>query len=144
MPYMDTQTQEHRMSATPPNIDAVLEAYIECALWSSSNDEGYPLDDTHGLGEFHPTTVDVMRADVVAFLADTRIAPALAFWSAELGDAQIGHDLWLTRNGHGAGFWDRFSGDQAGARFGAQLTAMAKPYGSCDLYVGDDGKVYAS
>jgi len=20
---------------------------------------------------------------------------------------QIGHDLWLTRNGHGAGFWDR-------------------------------------
>ena len=20
---------------------------------------------------------------------------------------QLGHDLWLTRNGHGAGFWDR-------------------------------------
>lgn len=20
---------------------------------------------------------------------------------------QVGHDLWLTRNGHGAGFWDR-------------------------------------
>lgn len=21
--------------------------------------------------------------------------------------SRMGHDLWLTRNGHGAGFWDR-------------------------------------
>jgi hypothetical protein len=45
----------------------------------------------------------------------------------------------LTRNGHGSGFWDRGLG-----KVGEQLTAACGPYGSSDLYVGDDGKVYVS
>jgi hypothetical protein len=49
----------------------------------------------------------------------------------------VGHDLWLTRNGHGAGFWDRGLGD-----VGDKLTAIAKRMGSKSLYVGDDGKIY--
>jgi hypothetical protein len=53
--------------------------------------------------------------------------------------AQIGHDFWLTRNGHGAGFWD---GDYP-EPYAAELTRLSKSFGSCDLYVGDDGKIYA-
>ena len=39
---------------------------------------------------------------------------------------QIGHDLWLTRNGHGAGFWDRkeIYGDHADL-----FTGMARAMG---------------
>ena len=48
-------------------------------------------------------------------------------------------DFWLTRNGHGAGFWDRGLGS-----VGDELTKNAKPFGSVDAYVGDDGKVYLS
>ena len=49
----------------------------------------------------------------------------------------IGHDLWLTRNGHGAGFWDRGLGE-----VGDKLTEIAKSMGSKDLYKGDDGKIH--
>ena len=48
------------------------------------------------------------------------------------------HDFWLTRNKHGAGFWD---GDWA-PEVGKRLTDAAHAYGSCDLYVGDDGMVH--
>lgn len=43
---------------------------------------------------------------------------------------QIGHDLWLTRNGHGTGFWDRVDvyGDNARV-----LSLMAKMLGAHDV-----------
>ena len=47
---------------------------------------------------------------------------------------QAGHDFWLTRNGHGAGFWDR----DARERFDV-LTAAAKAYGDVDLYRIEEG-----
>ncbi len=53
---------------------------------------------------------------------------------------QAGHDFWLTRNGHGAGFWD---GDWP-EEIGKKLTAAAKKFGETDLYVGDDGKLHIS
>jgi hypothetical protein len=48
----------------------------------------------------------------------------------------VGHDFWLTRNGHGAGFWDRGLGER-----GQWLTDMAKPFGSAYLYVNNSGEV---
>lgn len=48
----------------------------------------------------------------------------------------VGHDFWLTRNGHGAGFWDR------GLSIGKELTDIAKTFGEKFAYLGDDGKVY--
>jgi hypothetical protein len=52
---------------------------------------------------------------------------------------RAGHDFWLTRNGHGAGFWD---GDWP-EPYAEQLTKLAQGFGECDLYTGDDGRVYA-
>ena len=50
-----------------------------------------------------------------------------------------GHDFWLTRNRHGAGFWDR------GLEFvGINLTDAAHAWGEFNLYVGDDGLIYGS
>ena len=50
---------------------------------------------------------------------------------------QHGTDFWLTRNGHGAGFWDRGYGD-----LGDKLTAFAEKFGEQHVYKGDDGKAY--
>jgi len=55
---------------------------------------------------------------------------------------QIGHDLWLTRNGHGAGFWDR--PDLYGEDLAQRLTEYSKAAGSVDVYAGDDGELYFS
>jgi hypothetical protein len=49
-----------------------------------------------------------------------------------------GHDFWLTRNGHGAGFWDGDWPKEAGDR----LTKACEEFGEFDLYIGDDGMIY--
>jgi hypothetical protein len=56
---------------------------------------------------------------------------------SDIEDTQAAHDFWLTRNGHGAGFWDRGLG-----AVGDRLTANCKPYGEVNPYVGDDGKIH--
>ena len=53
--------------------------------------------------------------------------------------AQGGHDFWLTRNSHGAGFWD---GDWP-EPYATQLTEAAKEFGEFNLYLGDDGRIYS-
>ena len=64
-----------------------------------------------------------------------------SMWGAHWSDARAGHDYWLTRNGHGAGFWDRYAQGE-GHDIGTVLTAAAHADGARDLYVGDDGKIY--
>lgn len=50
---------------------------------------------------------------------------------------QFGHDLWLSMNGHGAGFFDR------GHEYVWQaLQEMARTLGELNAYIGDDGKIY--
>ncbi len=117
-----------------------LRQYIETALWSSHDDEGAPLDDSYGIEDMAPETIESMRADLEAFMADEELADALNFWR-EFGTGQAGHDFWLTRCGHGTGFWDRFSTGK-GEEYGRQLTEAAKPYGESYLYIGDDGQIY--
>jgi hypothetical protein len=53
--------------------------------------------------------------------------------------ASAGHDFWLTRNGHGAGFWD---GDWPKGE-GERMDATSKAFGECEIYAGDDGLLYA-
>lgn len=116
------------------NIDKMLNAYAACALWSSTGDDCEPLDDTYGVDDIAPDTLAAMREDCADFAAANADDISLTGADAE----QVGHDFWLTRNGHGAGFWDRGYGKP-----GDDLSAAARIYGGVDLYVGDDGKIYA-
>lgn len=123
---------------SPMDLDEIVRAYVGCALWSSIDDDGDPLDDGRDEDDIAPECLAMMRADCEAFLAlvaDTIPAYIAAGGSAE----QFGHDFWLTRNGHGAGFWDRGLG-----ALGDRLSTACKPFGTMDLYIGDDGKVWAS
>lgn len=112
-------------------MDSFTLAYIEAALWSSNDDQGNPLDSTDS--DIAPETLARMVADCAKF--QTENAELLA---AAGDDAQNGYDFWLTRCGHGAGFWDRGYGD-----IGDKLTEAAHAYGDVDLYVGDDRRIYA-
>jgi hypothetical protein len=49
-----------------------------------------------------------------------------------------GYRFWLTRNHHGAGFWD---GDYP-KEIGEALTKLSHEFGETDAYVGDDGKLH--
>ncbi len=123
------------MIANATQTETVLDAYIECALWASTDwDSGEPLDGLYSRNDLADSAVASMRADVADFLDSL-----CDIDTAEISGSQMGHDFWLTRNRHGAGFWDRGLGS-----LGDDLTKRAHAYGSSDLYVGDDGKVYVS
>jgi hypothetical protein len=85
-----------------------VQGYKDAALWSSVHygDEddprnGHPLGDFHTVEDLHPATHAKMFEDVVNFFEDNyeHIPP--------FQHEQTGHDLWLSRNGHGSGFFDK-------------------------------------
>lgn len=143
------------------DLERFTAAYIECALWSSTDDSerflsnrGYSTDDIDA------ETLAAMHADCARFVTEQRTvldacdeSGALPFRNDESRErgiadayAMAGHDFWLTRNGHGAGFWD---GDwdlsvAPVGNAGDVLTRASKAFGEFDLYVGDDGVIYGS
>ena len=128
------------------DIDHVMAGYTECAIWSSldysnlgpddddSDNEPRPMDENYGPDDIADETLATMREECLQFITANRKDLA----ASGLDASQIGHDFWLTRNGHGAGFWDRGLGD-----IGTRLSDTAKVWGTVDLYAGDDGKLYA-
>lgn len=118
---------------TKKELREFVVAYFEAALWSSTDDQGEPLDSGRAISDIAPTERRKAMRDCLNFIDANHRALSRA-GSAE----QNGHDYWLTRNGHGAGFWDRgYHKD-----IGKALTDAAHADGSCDLYVGDDGLIY--
>ncbi len=124
-------------------IDNFTRHYIFCALWSSTDNSdesgGEPLDRNHNIHDLPTETLKQMKEDCDNFRQHEGV-PELIEQAGEMRDypeAAAGHDFWLTRNGHGAGFWGRDLGE-----VGDKLSNIAKTFGSADLYIGDDGKVY--
>jgi hypothetical protein len=121
-----------RQEEAPAVPDEFIDSYLEAALWSSTDDDGHPLDDGHGVDDIVPATLEEMKADCADFWAANHAM-------IESDPSRAGYDFWLTRNGHGAGFWDGDWDDDGDA-----LTTASKPYGEFNLYVGDDGLIYGS
>ena len=132
-------------TATRPALDAFTLAYIEAALWSSNDESddagGDPLDANYSVDDIAPETLAEMADDCCRFqeanAADLALYSHRQWSAAELG----GHDFWLTRNGHGCGFWDRDCLPEAA---GERLSAAAEAAGERYLYIGDDGMIYQS
>lgn len=122
------------------DIKAFIMSYIVCALWSSIDDDSQPMDDNYSDDDIAPRAMETMRSDCIDFVSSNQ--ELLAEYCEKMkgeqwsGEERAGHDFWLTRNGHGAGFWDRGLG-----KLGEKLTQASKAYGSIDLYVTDDGKI---
>lgn len=108
-------------------MNTFFDAYVECALWADT-----PEGEEWCAEWLALETLEAMARDCARFeaLAGDMIADDLV---------RAGHDFWLTRQGHGAGFWD---GDWPKAD-GKRLTDMAHAFGSFELYLGDDGQIYA-
>lgn len=120
------------------DIDEMVDAYIEAALWSESDEDDNPLDSNYWAGDLGEGVREKMRADCAKFARENAAQIVACFGSGKCSWSQAGHDFWLTRNGHGCGFWD---GDWPEAAGGA-LTRASKQFGECYLHVGDDGRVW--
>ena len=119
----------------PPFISEFFDAYVQAALWSSYDDKEMPMDKKYSEKDLAPEHAAKMLADCQKFYAENNL---LELPSHE--QTRAGHDFWLTRNGHGSGFWDGdWSEPQA-----TLLTLSAHTFGNDDLYIGDDGLIYGT
>jgi hypothetical protein len=116
-------------------MDIALTQYLVTALWSSADDEGSPLDDSYSIEDIAPESIAKSEKELNEFL-DQALDQGLLTDNMDI--TTVAHDFWLTRNHHGAGFWD---GDYP-RYMGEKLTELSHKFREVTPIVGDDGKIY--
>ena len=127
-------------------LNEFILGYVTCAIWASIGDDEQPLDEKYDSDDIAPEARKAMEKDCEKFIAENETA--LGDYEEKIGrihweyseSEKAGHDFWLTRNGHGSGFWDCPGIGETGDK----LSEASKGFGEVDLYVGDDGKLYTA
>ncbi len=128
-------------------LDEFTTAYIECMLWSTNDEStpegGVPLDENYDIKDIDDNSLRNIIVDCEAFQrkhADSiSCGPEnLLYTLLRSVKAQAGHDFWLTRNGHGAGFWDGGWEREVGER----MSKTCEKMGEVTPCVGVNGKIY--
>ena len=102
----------------PQKIQALIKAaYLEAAEWADD-----ALIDHDFMAE-HESVLETFYEDFQEEIESGEYA-----WPS-----QWGHDLWLTRQGHGTGFWDRVTA--YGQELAERLTNYADELGPCGFEV---------
>lgn len=121
--------------ATIEQIETVAHHFIIAALWADCEEGTNPRAPM--------ATQETARRICAAFIAknEALFNEAMARKSEGYGshpdagspEAAFGHDLWLTIQGHGVGFWDReelknLDPEETGVSLGDKLAAACEPY----------------
>lgn len=133
-------------------INGILKGYIEAALWTEEERLNDDLDNDIELQKINDIIGKLNNKSFLSFtkddITDNSLIKAytdIKKFLASAGDSvieaityngleQLGHDIWLTRNRHGAGFFDHSYDDDVEK----QLTSSAQSLGEVDLYINDD------
>ena len=118
----------------PEGFPEFEEGYLEALLWSEAryDEEGESegnWDDDFTVDDFEPESLASHRIEILDFFqaqTEDLTSANLSGFSWE----SLGHDFCLTRNGHGAGYWDRGLGS-----LGDRLSEACKPYGEATIYL---------
>jgi len=137
-------------------LNQFVDAYAEALSWTEGERLKQEVLDAGLFGvacALAPETIAQIHKDCQAFLDKLHAwldQNAEEPYEHRFDYAWAGHNFWLTRNGHGAGFWDSpkvWDGMVAtipGESLTDFLTALSKQLGGSYAYLGDDGKVYLS
>jgi hypothetical protein len=121
---------------TREQTDTFIKSYIEAMLWANVCWETETGDAPAGQeARLTRQQESDLAKDARDFLAknETDIASLRDFTSDPYG--QSGHDFALTRNHHGAGFWDRGYG-----AVGKRLTRASEAYGEANIFASIDDR----
>jgi hypothetical protein len=120
-------------------LQTFTDAYLEAMFFTDIDNPD--LEDDFGVIEgLSPTAHLAVEIDCAAFWEKASILSP--FCTTELDPTdQMGHDFWLTRNGHGAGFWETEDWQETA---GEILTELCKVFGPMEVYKGDDDLIYIS
>jgi len=113
-------------------MDRFTQSYIEALLWSSSGDPDSPLGKEANISEISQELMERIKYDCNLFQLSNQE-------HFDGNYVQAGQDFALTRNHHGAGFWDGDWPEPAATI----LTDAAHAVGEIELYRGDDNIIYA-
>jgi len=120
---------KENLKSSNHSIDEILKHYFHCALWVDDYDE--ELKDKT-IYDFSDEAREQAKSEIEWF-----VDKCSDIFDNTL-DENIGHDLWLTRNGHGAGFRDRGYEDDDEEI----LCYLCDVLGESHLEVGNDDKIY--
>ena len=116
-----------------PTIDKMVTQYLVTALWSS-NDEtdpntgGDPLDRNFDISDIDEKSIARAEKDCREFYKQAEVL--LGKHGVEITDLDpemLGHDFWLSRNGHGTGFFDADYLDEKEVR--DEMQKLARGFG---------------
>lgn len=114
------------------NLETVTTAYLTAIDFADCGEDDQPSHDL----DFHPKLKEMAKTDCQKFLE--LAGPILE--QTDYTDEQTGHDLYLTRQGHGCGFWE---GDHCTKDQGNALTEIVKKnFKSLNIFE-YEGMIYA-
>ena len=124
---------EYQVIASNLPEDAFLRGYLECAEWCGILDSTDDPERESDRAFMEGTSRDVRWSQSALKSAredcrDFQDANADALRASGLSASRAGHDFYLSRNGHGAGFFDE------GCPKAGDLQAAARVYGSADVW----------
>lgn len=138
---LDTEPEAEPLEAmfSDEEIEDFIGGYVRAMLWSSCPASSHDDQTFSRLGyaarDVEPDTLEAIRSDCRAFLlAAGDVLNRVRKPDESMEDPGI--DFWLSRNGHGAGYFDR--GREPEWR---RLQDLSRPYGEFPLDV-RDGRVY--
>lgn len=130
------------MGITEKQIDTVTEHYIIAAVWADCKEGTHPKVPNEQKAKARKVCADFIE------LCEKRgglFTKAMERFEHGYGthpdagsaEAMFGHDFWLTRQGHGVGFWDRKVLEvtlEDGTELGDALSAVAREVGESYHY----------
>jgi len=125
------------LKANKTDLERFTKSYIEAMLWSSTDDDGEGLDASESFDGIAPVAMKAIEASCLAFFVK---AGDLIESEPNQTVENAGYDFFLTRAGHGCGFWDGdwpVSGDALSA-----IVDDGFKYRLSEPYIGDDRLLY--
>lgn len=120
-------------------LDEFTQGYIEAMFWTETGTGDDEQLEHASFAELDQDALAAIIADCEEFQYENRADLDEAFDNGRIKgyDAKAaGRDFWLTRNRHGAGFWDRGLGG-----VGNTLSDAAKGYSTRYIYRADIGAI---
>jgi len=120
-------------------MDLFKKGYIEAMFFfSEPSDENLK---NVGLPEISAELMERIEKDCAEFLAKANhlISDENCNYTGCTAEEIAGQNFFLTRNGHGCGYTDGYWNEPAATK----LDELASSFKAIEIYVGDDGMVYA-
>lgn len=128
------------VSLESANLKAIIVGYRRALQWVTPGDWELGIESLEDY-EFSQEATDQIIIDCQKFFSDNleTINQILNDSDASYDYESVGHDFFLTRERHGAGFWDRGFGND-----GQILTEKCHEFGESSPYMGDNNLIYVS